>query len=165
MFPCDNVWFIGEEGTIRLNTTIGHGFEKDYNCIRLPSSPSLPSPRWVMPQDFRMARCTGAFRVWSGGHRARMELFQGTRRPFRRWKMEAARLRHKAEIFRGTFWPLYVWRRWTNYRVSSSDKVNTARQQDIYTVYICIYVWVLTYVQQCHDAGCGNTLNFACPKT
>lgn len=53
----------------------------------------------------------------------RVEFLRGTRQPFRRWRLETARLRLQADLFCGTFWPLYVWRRWTNHRVSSVDKV------------------------------------------
>lgn len=74
-------------------------------------------------QALRVARRTESFNKWSHGHRARMELLRGTRRPFRLLRLEAVRSRRRADLFRGTFWPLYVWRRWTNYRISSVDKV------------------------------------------
>lgn len=62
---------------------------------------------------------------WQAEHRARMDLMRGTRRAFYRWRVESRRLARMSTLFRGTFWPLYVWRRWTNYRVSSGDKVRS----------------------------------------
>ncbi|CAN0151592.1 unnamed protein product, partial [Hapterophycus canaliculatus] len=63
-----------------------------------------------------------------------MELMRGTRRAFYRWKVESERLARVSELFRGTFWPLYVWRRWTNYRASSSDKAKFLRKVYLTTV-------------------------------
>lgn len=71
----------------------------------------------------RAARRRAAFGGWKTGHRRSMELMRGTRRAFYRWRVESERLARMSGLFRGTFWPLYVWRRWTNYRASSRDKV------------------------------------------
>lgn len=88
-------------------------------------APKIVALRKLVKREraIREARRRSAFGGWKVEHRARMELMRGTRRAFYRWKIESERLAEVSALFRGTFWPLYVWRRWTNYRVSSSDKV------------------------------------------
>lgn len=88
-------------------------------------APKIVALRELVKREraIREARRRTAFGGWKVGHLARMELMRGTRRPFRRWRAESERLARISALFRGTFWPLYVWRRWANYRVSSRDKV------------------------------------------
>ena len=95
-------------------------------CIpRRRFAPKIVALRKLVQREraIREARRRDAFGGWKAAHRARMELMRGTRRPFRLWRAESERLGRISELFRGTFWPLYVWRRWANYRVSSRDKV------------------------------------------
>ncbi|CAN0281875.1 unnamed protein product, partial [Ectocarpus sp. 12 AP-2014] len=76
----------------------------------------------------RVARRREAFGGWKAAHRSKMELMRGTRRAFRRWRIESERMAKTSALFRGTFWPLYVWRRWANYRISSRDKAKFLRK-------------------------------------
>ncbi|CAN0346545.1 unnamed protein product, partial [Ectocarpus sp. 13 AM-2016] len=76
----------------------------------------------------RVARRREAFGGWKAAHRSNMELMRGTRRAFRRWRIESERMAKTSTLFRGTFWPLYVWRRWANYRISSRDKAKFLRK-------------------------------------
>ncbi|CAN0363750.1 unnamed protein product, partial [Laminaria digitata] len=88
-------------------------------------APKLVSLRVLMKREqaLREARRKEAFLAWSEEHKGRMVTIRGTRRGFHRWKMAAAQMGMKSRLFRGTFWSLYVWRRWANYRISSRDKV------------------------------------------
>ncbi|CAM9821927.1 unnamed protein product, partial [Ectocarpus sp. 4 AP-2014] len=76
----------------------------------------------------RVARRREAFGGWKAAHRSKMELMRGTRRVFCRWRIEFERMAKTSALFRGTFWPLYVWRRWANYRISSRDKAKFLRK-------------------------------------
>ncbi|CAM9303164.1 unnamed protein product [Ectocarpus fasciculatus] len=82
----------------------------------------------VRERAIRVARRREAFGGWKAAHRSKMELMRGTRRAFRRWRVESERMAKTSSLFRGTFWPLYVWRRWANYRISSRDKAKFLRK-------------------------------------
>lgn len=93
-------------------------------------APKMVSLRTVVrrEREFRKVRRAGAFGAWSTEHRRRIEFLRGTRRSFHRWRVLTVRLTKVASLFRGTFWPLYVWRRWANHRISSTDKVSCVLQ-------------------------------------
>lgn len=93
--------------------------------LRRHFAPAIASLRILKTKErsFRGALQERAFRDWWTAHNARMERIRGMRREFHSWKSETARLKRISELFRGTFWPMYVWRRWTNGRLSAKDKV------------------------------------------
>ncbi|CAM9372373.1 unnamed protein product [Chrysoparadoxa australica] len=62
------------------------------------------------------------FRAWHTEIQRLIALFEGGRRSFLIWKRIARREKAKAEMFRGTYWALHVWRRYVNTKHSSKDK-------------------------------------------
>jgi len=63
-------------------------------------------------KDHMKHRAMAALRAWHN-HCRRMQAIVSLRRRFVHWKMAYHRAQRKREYFRQSFWPLYVWRRYT----------------------------------------------------